>query len=362
MKALLVGLAALAAVLGLGWGPVQHLRVTAGDPPSIREVVLGAAPGAPARLVPAPPGIVDSAGLLPGRARPAAPPRWRRVDVATGTADAVRPGTVTVVGPAARALPGVGAVVSAADVGLLARLPEPTRTDLVRFVVEADGAGLAVIGVGGLPGEDSRLVDRGSSRRAKAFVDSPPEVGDLVAVWAQVRPDLVAVVSRGRSTASDPGAVAVAGIDPGTRTPVREVGGPAWRRAVESVTEGELLPGLDDAAPVVSPALLAARSAAGLVDTADDGSPVLTARGAAYAVAARAAPPGSHEVPVQVAGDDGAPRVRVFRLPDGRVSVLVWNRGPARRVLLQVPVGRRVAQLRVPVAGDALTAAVVPAP
>ena len=87
-----------------------------------------------------------------------------------------------------------------------------------------------------------------------------------------------------------------------------------------------------------------------------DGPVRMTARGAAYAVAARAVQPGSRLLPTRGGEVVDA---RVVQRPDGRVAVLAWNDGPATTLTVQVPEGDRVLRYRLRLPGRALTAAVL---
>ncbi|GAA4121399.1 hypothetical protein GCM10022215_26350 [Nocardioides fonticola] len=346
---------AMGGLVALAWGPAQYLRDDRTAAPSIRTVVLGSAPDAPSALTAWPTGVVDTAELVPGRAAAGIEPTALPVTAAEAAAAAGRPDTITVVGtPSADAVTGVGAVVTEADVDLLAALPEPRRTADVRFLVDPSGAALSVVGVDGAPDRGATLVDAASDRTTRTALDGHGEVADLLRVWAQVRPEITALVP---SASGGPAAsiLAATGVDPGLATPVLTPGTRPWRTVVARTVTRELLPALAHGRAPVSPALLAQRSPAGLVTIAD-GSARLTARGAAYAVAARVVQPGSRAMAVRAPDDLVA---QAYARPGGGASLLVWNPGAARTLVLQFPAGDHALRLELPVGAGALTGVVL---
>ncbi|ANH37946.1 hypothetical protein I601_1511 [Nocardioides dokdonensis FR1436] len=348
---LVVALVVVAVTGFLAWGPAGLAwQDQPTGPGSISDVTLGPEPGTPPSAARWGAGVVDSAGDRPrGRSRPV--PRVRRSTYAAAALRATRPGTVSVVGAArGRRLAGVGAVVDDDDVRVLADLSEPGRSRTVAALIDTDALALSVLALGSRPDRSSAVAD---VERDAGRLALHPGVVDLVEVWAPLRPDLVPLVQgrdrRGRAparsvAASRAGRGEAVDAAPGSRT---------WRQVVARTVD-ELYAALDAGRAPVSPALLADLSPAGLLhaDTAR-----LTARGAAYAVAARAVQPGSRALAVNVGGDGLT--ARAFARPGGGTTVLLHRTGPVRAAFLQVPDGRRVATVRVELAPGALTAVVL---
>lgn len=344
----------VAGVVALGIGPV---RVALDRNPA----EIGTSPPVPLVLTDEPgldpvwaPGLVDSRTRTPlGRAARVAKPE--RIDLDTALADVADPGTLSVVGPAeGQDLAGVGVVVAGDEARTLLALPEPDRARAVGTLVRPDEAGLAVFAVGAAP-RDALVIDRfsGPGRRTR-LQQADEDVAELVAGWAQVRPDLRALVNRGRAAgadlpeASEPGgggAAAAGDAQPGTRR---------WDAVVARAVREEILPAVDAGRAAISPHLL--HGADRLVEL-EDGSVTLTARGTAYAVAARAIQPGSRLLPTRGPEDLEA---RVLTRPDGRIAVLAWNDGATRALVVQVPEGDRVLRYELSLRGRALTAVVLP--
>lgn len=295
------------------------------------------------------PGQVDSRSRLDRLARVARP---ERIDLETALRAVDDAGVLSVVGPAEeRDLAGVGTVVAGDEARLLLGLPEPERTRAVATLVEPDEAGLAVFAVGATP-RDALVVDRfsGPGRRER-LERADDDVAELVAAWAQVRPDLRALVSRGAARrADDRPAVGGRLDDAGADRP----GSPGWDDAVGRAVREEILPALDAGRAAVAPHLLLGPDPLAALE---DGSVSLTARGTAYAVAARAVQPGSRLLPTRGPEDLD---VRVLARPDGRVALLAWNDEAARTLVVQVPEGDRVLRYELSLRGRALTAVVLP--
>lgn len=281
------------------------------------------------------PGLVDTRRLREGRpvARIAKP---ERIDLAQAMADLQDPDTLSVVGaPSEESLPGVGVVVTSSDARALLEIPEPRRSRVVSQVVAPDGLALSVFAVETPPRRALVVdLDSGPGRREK-LAEASPDVAALVTGWAQVRPDLRALVSRGGREAT------------AHRAPVEQ----EWRDAVGAVVRSELLPALDAARAPMADRLLG-----GLLSM-DDGATAATAQGAAYAVAGRAVVPGSRLLPVR--GADGLD-ARVVQRPDGRVAVLVWNPGGDRTLTVQVPDAGRALRYELRLAGGTFSAALLP--
>lgn len=346
-----VALLVLGSVGGLGYGPAQHYLVDADEAAvSVLSVSLVDDPAAAPQLPVWPVGVVDTADAVPGDGLRPEPP-VTPLTYAEAEALAGEPLTVTLVGkPRGEGLLGVGAVVTAEDVAYLADLPEPARTRVVGFIAEADGAALSVTGVDGYPAGELDVVRRGSSDESFAALAAHPEVDALVRIWSQVRPELTAVVG---SESASPGVAGQSGLMSGVSGPAGV--GPDYADAVEDAVVDEILPALDAGRVPLSVGLLADRSPAGLVDVEDD-EPRLTARGAAYAVAARVVQPGARPVGTRTTG---TVVTRAFARPGGGVSVLLWNPGGRRTVAVQVPSGDRVLRFSVELAAGALTGAVL---
>lgn len=345
-----VSTVALGVLVALAWGPARYLTQDEQSVASIGDVVLGAAPDAPSQLSPWPTGVVDTATLVPGRAAPAGEPVAKPVTPEEARAAEARSDTITVVGAPGDPVTGVGAVVTEDDVAALASLADPERTADVRFLVDPAGAALSVFGVDGAPDRAAQVVRSGAGSTAVAALDRHPEVADLVRVWAQIRPELTALVPS-RPTGPTGAILAATGLDPGVGTPVMQPGSRPWRSVVARTVTRELLPALLQGRPPLSAALLAEQSPAGLLALGTD-SPELTARGAAYAVAARVVQPESRPMAVQAPSDLVA---QAYARPGGGASLLVWNPGGARELTLQFPEGDRFLQVRVTVAAHALT-------
>lgn len=338
----------LTGVVALGIGPVR--------------VFLDRNPAEVGTSAPVPLVLTDEPGLdpvwAPGRvdsrsrlARPAQVARPERIDLETALAAVDDAGVLSVVGPAEeRDLAGVGTVVAGDEARTLLGLPEPERTRAVATLVEPDGAGLAVFAVGAAP-RDALVVDRfsGPGRRER-LEQADDDVAELVAGWAQVRPDLRALVSRGAARGGDPTAVGGRLDDARPDRP----GSRAWDEAVARAVREEILPALDAGRAAVAPHLLHGDDA---LVSLEDGSLSLTARGTAYAVAARAVQPGSRLLPTRGPEDLD---VRVVARPDGRVALLAWNDEAARTLVVQVPEGDRVLRYELSLRGRALTAFVLP--
>ncbi len=344
-------LGAVGAVVALSVGPARHY-LASDAPPSILDVHLVDDPAAAPRLPVWPVGVVDTAEALPGGDErpepPVTPLTYAEATVAAARKDRA---TVTLVGaPSDVPLLGVGSVITAGDVAYLAALPEPLRTRVVGFLAQADGAALSVTAVDGPATGDVTVVRRGSPASARDALDAHRDVARLLKVWSQVRPDLSALLG---SDAPGPDAADVAGAS-GLEAGASGRGTREASTVARVVTE-EILPELDAGHVPLAPALLAARSPGGLLALEDD-QPVLTARGAAYAVAARVVQPGVRATPVRVVGPV---RARAFARPGGGASVLLWNPGARRTVTVLAPAGDRVLRVRVTVAAGALTGVVL---
>ncbi|CAM3642412.1 hypothetical protein NOMA109596_04955 [Nocardioides marinus] len=330
-------------LVALGVGPVRvaldRNPGVAGEPER-PPIVLTSSPGAaPAWLT----GSVDTVRHLPGDG-PRRVAKPERVDLTAALALLDDPDTLSVVGGSEDArLPGVGVVVTEAEAERLIGVPEPRRTRLLSHVVDTEQMGLAVFAVGAAP-EKALVVDgdSGPGRQAKLRKASEP-VADVVEGWAQLRPDLRALVNRGR-TEPAPRSGEAPLADPGERS---------WERAVDRVVRREILPALDEGRAPLAPALIDGEEALVLLG---EGPARMTARGAAYAVAARAVQPGSRLLPTR--GGESV-EARVLQRPDGRVAVLAWNDGPATTLTVQVPEGDRVLRYRLRLPGHALTASVL---
>ncbi|MAY98552.1 hypothetical protein [uncultured Nocardioides sp.] len=330
-------------LVALGVGPVRvaldRNPGVAGEPER-PPIVLTSSPGAaPAWLT----GSVDTVRHLPGDG-PRRVAKPERIDLAAALEVLDDPETLSVVGASEDArLPGVGVVVTEAEAEQLVDLDEPRRTRVLTRLVDTGAMGLSVFAVGAAP--DKALVvdgDSGPGRQEKLRRASVP-VADVVEGWAQLRPDLRALVNRQQ-------------VEPAPRTgevPVAEPREKAWERAVSRVVRREILPALDEGRAPLAPALTAGEDALVLLG---DGPVRMTARGAAYAVAARAVQPGSRLLPTRGGEVVDA---RVVQRPDGRVAVLAWNDGPATTLTVQVPEGDRVLRYRLRLPGRALTAAVL---
>ncbi|MAO81732.1 hypothetical protein [uncultured Nocardioides sp.] len=341
-RALATGLT-VTGLVALGVGPVRvaldrnpGVVEEAGRPP----IVLSSSPGAaPAWAT----GSVDTARQLPGDG-PRRVAKPERVDLTAALELLDDADTLSVVGGSEDVrLPGVGVVVTEAEAERLIEVPEPRRTRLLSHVVDTEQMGLAVFAVGAAP-EKALVVDgdSGPGRRAKLRKASEP-VADVVEGWAQLRPDLRALVNRGRTEAA-----------PRTgEAPLAEPGERSWERTVDRVVRREVLPALDEGRAPLAPALIDGEDALVLLG---EGPARMTARGAAYAVAARAVQPGSRLLPTRGGEVVDA---RVLQRPDGRVAVLAWNDGPATTLTVQVPEGDRVLRYRLRLPGHALTASVL---
>ena len=333
----------IAGLVALGVGP---LRVALDRNPGVAgeperpPIVLSEAPGAAPSWLP---GAVDTARHLPGdgRRRVGKP---ERVDLAVALGLLDEAETLSVVGGGEDVqLPGVGVVVTEDAAERLIDLSEPRRTRVLTRIAATDDMGLSVFAVGAAPKRALVVdADSGAQRRLKLRQASVP-VADVVEGWAQLRPDLRALVNRRE-------------VEPAPRTgevPVAEPRERAWERAVSRVVRREILPALDEGRAPISDALLEGEEALVLLG---DGPVRMTARGAAYAVAARAVQPGSRLLPTR--GGE-AVDARVVQRPDGRVAVLAWNDGPATTLTVQVPEGDRVLRYRLRLPGRALTAVVL---
>lgn len=339
-----------AGVAALAIGPVRVLLDqndgTGDDPVGRSALVLTETPGrAPGWR----PGLVDTVAALPGEDVRTVP-RSALVDFAEAAALVDDPDTLSVVGGARdEQLPGVGAVVTTADAERLLALPEPRRTRVVARVVDSRALGLSVLAVDGLP-DRAVVVETTSGRKRRALLErTSPAVAELAAGWAQLRPDLRALVSRGPATgdaASDP--------EPAEGSPsTAEPGSRGWRRLVSRAVRREILPALGRGRAPVAAHLLEGEDA---LLTLADGPARPTARGAAYAVAAWAVQPGSRLLEVR---GGSAVDARVLQRPDGRTAVLVWNPGAARTLTVQLPDGTGVRRHALRLAAGSFSAAVL---
>jgi hypothetical protein len=334
-------------LVALGVGPV---RVALDRNPAdleqdeIASIQLTDTPGqAPSWTV----GLVDTKRHLPdGAAR-----RVRRpesIDLETALRALGGRDVVSVIGGAGPArLAGVGAVVSEEEAAALAALPEPGRTDLLTYIADTDALGLSVYAVDQLP--DRAVVverDTGDARR-EVLEERHPAAAGIIDAWAQLRPDLRALVSRGA-------APEVQVDDPLLQQDGSRARGAAWERAVERTVREEIFPAVDEGRSPVSPSLLVGDEA---LVVSRDGDPALSARGAAYAVAARALMPGSRLLPIRGGRDFD---LRVVMRPDGRVAVLAWNPGPTAPLVIQLPDSGRAERFQVTLAGRSFTTVLLP--
>ena len=334
-------------LVALGVGPV---RVALDRNPAevgideVAAIQLTDTPGqAPSWAV----GLVDTKRHLPD----GEPRRVRRpesIDLETALRALGGADVVSVIGGAGPArLAGVGAVVTEEEAAALAALPEPDRTDLLTFIADTDALGLSVYAVDQLP-DRAVVIDRdtGDARR-EVLEERHPAAAGIIDAWAQLRPDLRALVSRGAAPDVEVDA-------PLLRPDASPSRGAAWERSVERTVRQEIFPALDEGRSPVSPSLLLGEDA---LVVSRDGAPSLSARGATYAVAARALMPGSRLLPIRGGRDFD---LRLVMRPDGRVAVLAWNPGPTAPLDIQLPDSGRAERFEVTLAGRSFTTVLLP--
>jgi hypothetical protein len=299
-------------------------------------------------------GLVDTKRHLPGTD----PRRIRKaesIDLETALRALGGADVVSVIGGAGPArLPGIGTVITEAESRGLLDLEEPLRSKVLTFIADTDSLGLSVFALDREPNR-ALVVDRDTGeRRREALETRNPAAADLVETWAQLRPDLRTLISRGVAKVQRSGDAAEAVPGPVLGGVEGQRRGREWDQEVRRAVLDEIFAAVDDGRAPVSPTLLEGEDA--LVGTLD-GSPALTARGAVYAVAARAIMPGSRVLPIRGGRDF---ELRLLMRPDGRVAVMAYNPGRPAPLTIQLPDSGRAKRFVVNLAGRSFTTALLP--